>query len=133
MPFPRILTRGLRGRMNAMMLHLAGHAAFADLEHIGRRSGRTYHAPVRAFRVDDSVVIGLNFGRQSDWFKNVTKTGSCRMRLGRECLHLGVPSIVPVEVGTRGIPQPFRFGLRFLARTKECVVLPVTLSRPGPC
>src|SRR3954449_6128248 len=89
MPFPRILTRGIRGTVNRTMLRLAGHAAFADLEHIGRRSGRVHHTPVRAFRVGDTVVIGLNFGPQSDWFKNVTKAGSCRMRLGKEYLDLG--------------------------------------------
>ncbi|MCU7727065.1 nitroreductase family deazaflavin-dependent oxidoreductase [Actinoplanes sp. KI2] len=130
MPFPRTLTKGLRGPMNRMMLRLAGHAAFADLEHIGRRSGQVYHTPVRAFRVRDTVVIGLNFGRRSDWFKNVTKAGSARVRLGRECLDLGVPRVVPAEIGTREIPRLFRYGLRYVARTKECVVLPITMSRP---
>jgi deazaflavin-dependent oxidoreductase (nitroreductase family) len=129
MPFPRILTRGMRGTVNRMMLHLAGHAAFADLEHIGRRTGRVHHTPVRAFRVGDTVVIGLNFGRRSDWFKNVTKAGSSRMRLGNEQLDLGAPGVVPAETGTRGIPKLFRFGLRYVARTKECVVLPITMSR----
>ena len=132
MPFPRILTRGMRGPMNRMMLRLAGHAAFADLEHVGRRSGRVHHTPVRAFRVGDTVVIGLNFGRRSDWLKNVTKAGSSRMRLGKEYLDLGAPSIVPVEAGTRGIPRPFRYGLRYLAHTRECVVLPISMSRPVP-
>ena len=64
MPSPRILTTGMRGPMNRMMLHLVGHAAFAGLEHIGRSSGWVHHTPVRAFRVGDTVVIGLNFGRQ---------------------------------------------------------------------
>ncbi|MFD0520936.1 nitroreductase family deazaflavin-dependent oxidoreductase [Paractinoplanes durhamensis] len=119
------------------MLHLAGHAAFADLEHVGRRSGRIRHTPVRAFRVGDTVVVGLNFGPRSDWFKNVTKAGSSRMRLGKEYLDLGAPLIVPAEIGTQGIPRLFRFGLRYVARTKDCVVLPITMSRPahksGPC
>jgi len=130
MPFPRILTRGLRGPMNRLMLHLAGHAAFADLEHIGRRTGQVHHTPVRAFRVGDTVVIGLNFGRRSDWFKNVTKAGGARVRLGREYLDLGVPRVVPVDIGARGIPWFFRYGLRYVARTKDCVVLPIRMSRP---
>lgn len=129
MPFPRILTRGVRGPVNRMMLHLAGHAAIADLEHIGRRSGRVHHTPVRAFRVDDTVVIGLNFGPRSDWFKNLTNAGSARMRLGQEYLDLGVPRIVPAEIGTREIPWLFRLGLRYVAHTKDCVVLPIVSSR----
>ena len=131
MPFPRILTRGMRGPLNRMMLRLAGHAAFADLEHVGRRSGRVHHTPVRAFRVGDTVVIGLNFGRRSDWFKNVTKAGNSRIRLRQEYLELGAPRVVPVETGTRGIPRLFRYGLRFVARTKECVVLPITSTQPA--
>jgi len=31
-----------------MTLHFAGHAAFADLEHTGRKSGIVHHTPVRA-------------------------------------------------------------------------------------
>ena len=131
MPFPRILTRGLRGRVNRMMLHFAGHAALADLEHVGRRTGRLHHTPVRAFRVDDTVVIGLNFGRRSDWFRNVAKAGNARMRLGGDQLDLGAPALVPAEIGTRRIPGFFRFGLLHLARTTDCVVLPITTSRPA--
>jgi deazaflavin-dependent oxidoreductase (nitroreductase family) len=130
MPFSRRLAQGFYGPVNRMMLHFAGHAAFADLEHIGRRSGRVYHTPVRAFRVGDTVVIGLNFGRRSDWFKNVMKAGGCRMRLGREYLELGIPRIVPAEIGTAKIPLLFRCGLRYLARTEDCVVMPITGGRP---
>ncbi|GLL07530.1 hypothetical protein GCM10017581_092840 [Dactylosporangium matsuzakiense] len=86
---------------------------------------------MRAFRVGDTVVVGLNFGPRSDWFKNITKAGSSRMLLGKEYLELGAPRIVPAEIGTQGIPsRPFRFALRYLARTKECVVLPIMMSRP---
>jgi hypothetical protein len=87
---------------------------------------------VRAFRVGDTVVIGLNFGRRSDWFKNVTKAGICRLRLRREQLDPGAPRVVPAEMGTRDIPRLFRYGLRYLVRTKECVVLPITASHPIP-
>ena len=33
MTFPRALARCTHGAVNTMTLHLAGHAAFADLEH----------------------------------------------------------------------------------------------------
>jgi deazaflavin-dependent oxidoreductase (nitroreductase family) len=114
------------------MLRFAGHAAFADLEHVGRRSGTVRHTPVRAFMVGDTVIVGLNFGPRSDWFKNITRARTCRMRLGREQLTLGVPRVVPVEQGTRDIPWLFRFGLRHVAHTKECVVLPVVARLPAP-
>ena len=131
MPFPRVLTNVTRGRVNRMMLRFAGHAAFADLEHVGRRSGTVHHTPVRAFRVGTTVIVGLNFGPQSDWFRNITRAGTCRMRLGNEHLLLGSPHVVPVEQGTQDLPRVFRFGLRHLARTKECVVLPILERRPA--
>jgi deazaflavin-dependent oxidoreductase (nitroreductase family) len=87
-----------------MTLRLAGHAAFADLEHVGRKSGVLRHTPVRAFRTGDTVVVGLNFGRQSDWFKNIKAAGTRRMRLGNQQLILGGPTLVPVEQGTTHIP-----------------------------
>lgn len=130
MPFPRILTNIMRGRVNRIMLRFAGHAAFADLEHVGRRTGTVHHTPVRAFRVGDTVIVGLNFGPRSDWFKNIVRAGTCQMRLGKEHFTLGAPHVVPVEQGIRGIPGLFRFGLRYVTRTNECVVLPIVACRP---
>jgi deazaflavin-dependent oxidoreductase (nitroreductase family) len=112
-----------------MTLRLAGHAAFADLEHVGRRSGVLRHTPVRAFRIGDTVVVGLNFGRQSDWFKNIKTAGTCHMRLGDQRLTLGAPRLVPVEQGTRNLPWLFRVALRHVVHTAECVELPILEAR----
>jgi deazaflavin-dependent oxidoreductase (nitroreductase family) len=125
MTVPRALTRYTRGAVNRMTLHLAGHAAFADLEHLGRKSGTLRHTPVRAFRTGDTVIIGLNFGRQSDWYRNIKAAGTCRLRLRGEQLTLGAPTLVPVEQGVNGMPWPFRFALRHVVHTTECVQLPI--------
>jgi deazaflavin-dependent oxidoreductase (nitroreductase family) len=118
----------MRGAVNKMTLRLAGHAAFADLEHVGRTSGTVRHTPVRAFRIGDTVVIGLNFGRQSDWYRNIEAAGTCRLRLRGEQLTLGAPTLVPVGQGVRGMPWPFRFALRHVVHTAECVQLPILHS-----
>jgi deazaflavin-dependent oxidoreductase (nitroreductase family) len=118
----------MRGAVNKMTLRLAGHAAFADLEHVGRTSGTVRHTPVRAFRIGDTVVIGLNFGRQSDWYRNIEAAGTCRLRLRGEQLTLGAPALVPVGQGVRGMPWPFRFALRHVVHTAECVQLPILHS-----
>jgi deazaflavin-dependent oxidoreductase (nitroreductase family) len=128
MTFPRVLGRYARGRINRMTLRFAGHAAFADLEHVGRRSGIVRHTPLRAFRVHDTVVIGLNFGRESDWLKNIEAAGGCRMRLGGEQLELGAPRVVPLEQGVAGMPRLFGVALRFVVHTAECVELPILSS-----
>jgi deazaflavin-dependent oxidoreductase (nitroreductase family) len=137
--FPRTLARYTRGAINKVTLHLAGHAAFADLEHIGRKSGIVRHTPVRAFRVGDTVVIGLNFGRQSDWYQNIKAAGTCRIRLGGKQLTLGAPALVPAEQAAKDLPWLFGFALRYMVRTTDCVQLPVLHSsasvtrRQHPC
>jgi deazaflavin-dependent oxidoreductase (nitroreductase family) len=115
-----------------MTLHVAGHAAFADLEHVGRKSGTVRHTPVRAFRAGDTVVIGLNFGRQSDWYQNIKAAGTCRMRLGGEQLTLGAPALVPAERGVKDMPWAFRFVLVHVVHTAECVRLPILHASPIP-
>ena len=125
---PRVLARCARGAANNMTLHLAGHAAFADLEHVGRKSGIVRHTPVRAFRSGDTVIIGLNFGRQSDWYQNITAAGSCRIRLGGEQLALGAPALVPAEQATEDMPWLFSSALRHVVHTGDCVQLPILQS-----
>jgi deazaflavin-dependent oxidoreductase (nitroreductase family) len=129
MTFPRVLARLTRGVVNRTALRLAGHAAFADLEHVGRRSGIVRHTPVRAFRSGETVVVALNFGRESDWFKNIEAAGGCRMRLGTQQLILGVPTVVPVERGSRTVPWLFRTAVRNVVRTADCVELPILDER----
>ena len=130
MTFPRALAKYMRRTANRMTLQLAGHAAFADLEHVGRKSGTVRHTPVRAFRSGDNVVIGLNFGRQSDWYRNIKAAGTCRLRLGREQLTLGPPVLVPAREGMKGMPWPFRFALRHVIHTAECLELPILDTEP---
>lgn len=131
MPFPRILARIHVHRINPFMLRLAGRGALADLEHVGRRSGQVRHTPVRAFRRGDTVVIGLNFGRESDWLKNIRAAGRCRLRLRDEVLDLGPAVVVPVRQGVRSMPRLVGLALRYVVRTRECVELPVLASTPA--
>ena len=128
MTFPRFVARAVRGRVNDHFLRLAGRGSLADLEHVGRRSGLPRHTPVRAFRRGDTVVIGLNFGPGTEWLKNIEAAGGARLRLGRDLLTLGPPTVVPLERATALLPWWFAFALRHLARTRQCVELPVTNS-----
>jgi hypothetical protein len=76
----------------------------------------------------DKVVIGVNFGRESDWLKNIQAAGRCRMRLGGEQLELGAPRLVPVAEGVLGMPWMFGVALRYVVHTADCVELPVVSS-----
>lgn len=126
------LARYMCGAVNNMTLHLAGHAAFADLEHAGRKFGIVRHAPVRAFRAGDTVIVGLNFGRQSDRYQNITAAGTCHSRLGGERLTLGAAALVPAGQAAKDLPWLFGFAFRQVARTADRARSPVLDSSPVP-
>ena len=47
--------------------------------HVGRKSGRLYHAPVNVFREPEGFLIALTHGRDSEWVKNVLAAGGCEL------------------------------------------------------
>ncbi|GAC69755.1 nitroreductase family deazaflavin-dependent oxidoreductase [Gordonia soli] len=49
---------------------------YAMVEHVGRKSGRTYATPVTAWVDGDRVSIILTYGRDTDWVRNVRAAGS---------------------------------------------------------
>lgn len=46
------------------------------LRHTGRKSGKHYQTPVTATWIADGFVIGLPYGPETDWLKNVIANGS---------------------------------------------------------
>ncbi len=86
---------------------------------------------MRAFRAGDTVLVGLNFGRQSDWYQNLKAAGTCRMRLGGEQYALGAPALVPPGQAVREIPWPFGFALTHIVHTADFVRLPIVRSSPA--
>jgi deazaflavin-dependent oxidoreductase (nitroreductase family) len=109
---------------NKVLVHLAGHGPFIELEHVGRRSGRVYRVPLNAFRAGDTVTFALTYGPRVDWLRNVRAAGGCRVRMGREILTLGAPVDLPTQVGLARMPAPARVVLR-LVRVDHFVEMPV--------
>jgi hypothetical protein len=58
--------------------------------------------------------------------------GTCRMRLGGELLTLGTPELIPAEEGVEGMPRLFRFALRHVIHTADCVRLPILKTSRAP-
>jgi deazaflavin-dependent oxidoreductase (nitroreductase family) len=86
-PKPRFggVLRRVSGATNPLMVRMAGsrwNPVFAVVEHLGRKSGRLYRAPVAARRVDGGFVISLAFGAQVDWYRNMiaAQGGTIRWR-----------------------------------------------------
>ena len=78
------------------------------------------------------MIAGLNFGRQPDWYQNINAAGTCRMRPGGEQLTLGAPALVPAAQGVTDLPWLFRFALRHVVHTADCVQLPILRTSRTP-
>jgi len=92
----RVLVRPLTKILNPLMVRLAGHRAFpmAQIHHIGRRSGKAYVTPTSAHIRGGVLLIGLTFGNQSDWSRNVLAAGGCTVRLGGHSYRATSPELV---------------------------------------
>ncbi len=85
MQLPQRLARFNRHVTNPIQrLWAARIPAHAILEHVGRRSGKSYCTPLAVFSADidgrPGVAILLSYGPNRDWLKNITAAGGGRMR-----------------------------------------------------
>ncbi|GGL23899.1 nitroreductase family deazaflavin-dependent oxidoreductase [Phycicoccus endophyticus] len=130
MAFPRAVTRFNKAVLNKGMIHLAGHGPFVELEHVGRRSGRTYRIPVNAFRHGDELTFALTYGPDVDWLRNVRAAQGCRVRMHGEWLTLAAPRDLTTEEGMARMPGLARTVLG-VARVDHFVAMPVRQTAPA--
>lgn len=70
-------------QFNRVAVKLAGHRIFplwGVLHHRGRVSGKEYATPIAAIPGDGVLLIGLPWGRGTDWVRNVRAAGGCTVR-----------------------------------------------------
>lgn len=78
-PIPLSATPYVRRYANPVLIHLAGHGWFADLEHVGRRTGLVRHTPL--LELGPPRVLGTEQGiaRMPQPIRFVLgRTGFCR-------------------------------------------------------
>jgi deazaflavin-dependent oxidoreductase (nitroreductase family) len=109
MPLPRALARFNRRVTNRVLGPLA-HAIppFAEVEHRGRRSGRTYRTPVWAFETERGYVIALTYGPATEWVRNVLTAGGCRVRTPSGVVPIGNARLLHGDEGRTLMPAPLR-------------------------
>jgi deazaflavin-dependent oxidoreductase (nitroreductase family) len=85
--------------LNPLMLRLAGrrHWYAARLEHVGRRTGRSYATPVVARPVHNGFAIPLPYGPYVDWRRNLQATGSGVLQVDGVRHTIRDPRIVAVD------------------------------------
>lgn len=76
---------GLPRVLNPYMLPLARKVPpLAVLRHFGRRTGRTFEAPVLAFPTGRGFLVALTYGHDPNWALNLLAAGQGEMvRAGR--------------------------------------------------
>lgn len=102
---------------NRIILPIAGrrHSPYAVLEHVGRRSGHPYLTPVGAFPYGDGFVIGLSYGADVDWCRNVIASGHAAVKWRGQSFALERPEIIPMTPAVlQAIPPYFRLPAREL-------------------
>lgn len=95
---PRVLVKATEPIANA----LAGHRAFplwAVIHHRGRRSGTTYATPIAVIPTVDPalVLIGLPWGPQTNWARNVVAAGSADLTWKGAARRVSAPRVVDPE------------------------------------
>lgn len=70
---------------------------FSIVRHTGRRSGRTYEAPVAARRLDDGFVLALAFGTGAQWYRNLVAAGGGVIRWRGVDHPVGAPTDIDVD------------------------------------
>ncbi|WP_102144150.1 nitroreductase family deazaflavin-dependent oxidoreductase [Mycobacterium hubeiense] len=110
MLFSREHARFNRRVTNRVVLPLSGWLpAWSVVEHVGRRSGRTYRTPVSAFRtVDDGIAILLPYQPDRDWLKNLQAAGGGRMKIAGRTFDVADPRIVPTRDALALLKSPWR-------------------------
>ena len=85
MQLPQWLARFNRHVTNPIQRMWAGWApSFGILEHVGRKSGKSYRTPLTVFSTDTGFAILLTYGPDRDWLKNLRAAGEARLeRHGR--------------------------------------------------
>lgn len=119
MPFGTRLAKLNKRLLNPVMARLADRVRpLALVEHVGRRSGRTFTTPVFAFvHTDggkDQALIALTYGPGVDWLANVEAAGGAAMIQRSHRYRSGPPQRIDADQARPRLPLVIRSALRVL-------------------
>jgi deazaflavin-dependent oxidoreductase (nitroreductase family) len=111
-----------------MVRFFSGRSAHAALlHHVGRRSGKAFVTPLTAHRAEDSIIVGLPYGTEVDWLRNLQAAGRGVLELDGRSIAVGQPEVVPVDHVVAVLP-PFLARLFRLHNTKLALRLHIVES-----
>jgi deazaflavin-dependent oxidoreductase (nitroreductase family) len=121
--FNRLVTNRIQG-LYAWLL-----PPWAVILHQGRRSGRRYRTPVLAFRCDETLVIALVYGQESDWLRNLQAGGGQVIRAGRS-FRVGLPKVIETS-DAADLARLSPLARSYCRRAKKLAVLEIGEPQPG--
>jgi deazaflavin-dependent oxidoreductase (nitroreductase family) len=99
---------------NPVMRLLAGSLpGLALLTHRGRTTGRIYRTPLLVLTRGNHYLIGLWYGTNVHWVKNVLACGECEMRIRGRKLRMVAPELVTPPV-LQLLPRPLALAGRLV-------------------
>jgi deazaflavin-dependent oxidoreductase (nitroreductase family) len=107
--FARRRARFNRLVVNHLVRPISGWVSmWSIVEHVGRRSGKTYRTPVSMFRTSDGVAVLLAYGTETDWVQNLQAAGGGHVKLSRNTFEVTNPRIVPTADAAQSVKPPWR-------------------------
>jgi len=124
------IVRPLTRLLNPLILRIAGgwwFPMFSLLHHRGHKSGRTYATPVTGFPRGGFFWLGLAFGENSGWARNVLASGDADLRYRGNDYHLVEATVVNVaDAEPKQVPPMVRLGSAVAGVHKVLRMRPVT-------
>ncbi len=111
MPMPKWVTKINKRIFNPMEI---GRGKRPVLEHVGRTSGKTFHTPLDAHRVEGGFIFFPVYGVDTDWIKNIQASGTARLTIGGEEYELVTPRVISREEAWRQLPETTKAPPSFL-------------------
>lgn len=105
-PVVNTVRRMNRSLTNPRVMRTAGNAGTQTsvIEHVGRRSGKTYETPVDIIETTSRLLIALPYGARTDWLRNVLAAGSATVVSGGERMPVERPAVVATADVEESIP-----------------------------
>jgi len=93
-----------RAILNPIVLRIAGPLAVSVVQHVGRRTGRSYHTPVFAEQTSEGFIVGLIYGADTDWCRNVLAARGAVLVYHRHELRLVSPRVIDAAAARAVLP-----------------------------
>ena len=99
------------------------------IQHVGRKTGRSYETPMVPFATEDGFVIALPYGSGTDWVRNVMASGAAIIVHEGNTYRVDQPELVPTAMAAPFMPAKEQRELRRFAIVQCLRVRRVVIGR----